>query len=411
MTVDSSKTWGEKTFCHDFLANTFHDEVPMCGGKEVSSTDQVKCSGTVHTKHMAMCSYEYLALRPKQTLSMIPNDVTWHNPPNKSLNLLLGTEMSCSSPSAFPLLKKTDKDDFQYVVTHHLLASERLSPSVCDAWINKTVFFHVSNSLHIYFRFNDLYSVHKAILDYGGPEGSYQVLRIGNLWRNYMFPEFDKALFPGALTLMDLQERYNGTVCLKKVFLSPRSYQSVPFRCKMASSLKQKCFACKAGTGSPFYSFRARVLKACNITVVCKNTSRLTIVSRKAYKRWSKDNAKDFGRILENEKEMITQIRKTFPNVTVRVVHLEDLGICDQVKSAVEADVMMGVHGAGLVHFWWLRDEATGLELEPSFEITNPSFRMLTSLAGRKYQSVRISGRKSVVVKIDSVIKKLKKLL
>ena len=62
----STATWKKKTFCHDFLVNTFHDEVPMCGGKEVSQTDQVKCSGTVYTNNMAMCSYEYLALRPSK---------------------------------------------------------------------------------------------------------------------------------------------------------------------------------------------------------------------------------------------------------------------------------------------------------------------------------------------------------
>jgi hypothetical protein len=356
---------------------------------------------------MAMCSYENLALRPKQALGIIPDDATWHKPPDRTLNLLHSTGVSCSSSSAAPILKKSD---FQHLLTEHLLASEKLAPSICDVWINKTVFFHVSNALHIYFRFNDLYSVHKSILDYGGPEGSYQVLRIGNLGQNYRFPDFDRALFPGALTLKDLQEQYNGTVCFRKVFLSPTSYESIPFRCKMSGYMRHQCFACsgKDLTGSPFYSFRTRVLKACNITTVCKNTSRLTIVSRKAYKRWSTDEAKKFQRILQNEKEMVNQIRKAFPEVTVRVVHLEDLGICDQVRSAVEADVMMGVHGAGLVHFWWLRDEATGLELEPLFEKGNPTFRMLSTLAGRKYQSESIGGHNSVTVNINSVIGKLK---
>ena len=409
---NSAATW-KKTFCDDFLVNTFHDEVPVCGRKDVSPSDQVKCYGSVHSKHMAMCSFENLALRPKQALNMIPNDVTWHKPPDKTINLLHSTGHSCSSSGADQLLRKTEKGDFQYSLTHHLLVSEKLSPSVCEVWINKTVIFHVSNALHIYFRFMDLYSVHKTLLDYGGPDGSHQVLRIGSLGGNYRFPEFDKSLFPGALTLRDLEERYNGTICFRKVILSPRSYQSIPFRCKMSSSLRQQCFSCNGRglSGSPFQSFRARVLKTCNITTVCKNTSRLTVISRKAYKRWSTDDAKNFKRVLQNEEEMIAQIRKAFPNVVVRVVHLEDLNMCEQVRSAVEADVMVGVHGAGLVHFWWLREEATGLELEPSFESGNPSFRMLTTLAGRKYERERITGHHNlVIVNISSLIRKLKLL-
>ena len=407
---NSAATWEKKTFCGDFLVDTFHDEVPVCGGKDASPSDQVKCYGSVHSKHMAMCSFEQLALRPKQALNMIPNAVTWHKPPDKTINLLHSTGHSCSSSGADQLLRKTDRDDFQYLLTHHLLVSEKLSPSICEFWINKTVIFHVSNALHIYFRFMDLYSVHKTLLDYGGPDGSHQVLRIGSLGENYRFPEFDKSLFPGALTLRDLKERYNGTICFRKVILSPRSYQSIPFRCKMSSLLRQQCFSCNGRglSGSPFQSFRARVLKACNITTACKNSSHLTIVSRKAYKRWSTDDAKNFQRVLQNEKEMIAQVRKAFPSVVVRVVHLEDLNMCEQVRSAVEADVMMGVHGAGLVHFWWLREDATGLELEPSFESGNPSFRMLTTLAGRNYERETIAGYKSVTVNIDSLVKKLK---
>ena len=408
-------TWKEKTFCHDFLVNTFHDSIPVCGS-EVKREDQVKCRGTVYSNIMSMCSCQNLAVNPQEMRTVIPSDLSWSSPKKNTINLVDSTNVDCKSPSSKRLEAKTEKNDYQLKLTQHLLNSEKVSPRVCDVWMNKTAFFHVSNKPHIYFRFLDLYNVHKALLDYTATEDNHQVVRIGNLSPDYRFPEFDKALFPGAISLDDLL-RYN-TVCFREVIFVPRSYQSVPFRCKMAQTLKKRCMECngKGLTGSPFYSFRSRVLKACKISEDQQhhqsNRSHLMIISRKPYQRWTNDRSYNFQRVLKNEDEMVASIRKAFPRVEVKVLHMESLNICEQVRYAVEADVLLGVHGAGLVHFWWLEDMAEGLELEPSFEYGNPSFRMLTKLAGRGYVSERISGSsKSVTVNINHLIQTLRRYL
>ena len=406
---NDGSTWPKREFCHDFLINTFHDKLPVCGG-EVKETDQVKCSGSVYSSHMAQCSYENLAINPGRMKKVIPNDVTWKSPQERTINLLQSPDVSCESPSIAPLSKKDDKDDFQVKLTDHLFSAEKLSPSVCDKWINKTTFFHVSNALHIYFRFMDLYSVHKSLFDYGVNETNHQVIRIGNMGPNYRFPSFDKALFPGALTLDDLPA--DSTVCFKKVVFSPRSYQSIPFRCKMNPLIRNRCFKCngKGLTGSPLYSFRSRVLRACNITTTCNQNSHLVIVSRKPYKRWTSDDPKKFQRILKNEDQMVDTIKEAFPSAVVRVAHMEDMDVCEQVQLGVEADVMLGVHGAGLVHFWWLRDEATAIELEPPTQSGNPSFKMLTTLSGRNYDMERVPGSNSgVTVNPDHLLQTIKK--
>ena len=407
--------WREKTFCQDFLVRTFHEEIPMCGGTETADRYQVKCYGSVYAK-MATCVYESLSVRPQLARNIATSDTKWNQPENMSINLLSDPSIACEFPSTEGLQARTNAGDFETKLAQYLLESEKAPPSVCVVWVNKTTFLHISNAFHIYFRFLDLYNVHKAIIDYSDVDEGYQVVRIGNLMSGYLFPEFDKALFPGALTLDDLQK--NGTVCFKKAVLVPASYQSSPFRCKMNRMLRSQCFECNGRglTDSPFYSFRRRVLQACNITETdyCsrKHITRLTVVSRKPYKRWPTDDQKKFQRVLRNEDDMIAQIRQAFPNATVRVVHLEDLNMCEQVRSAVEADVMMGVHGAGLVHFWWLREDATGLELEPSFESGNPSFRMLTTLAGRNYVSEMVGGiSSSVSVNIRQLIEKLRQII
>lgn len=380
----------------------------MCGS-EVAQTDQVKCSGSVYANHMAVCSYENLAMRPEQMMGVIPNDFTWKKPASRTINLLQSREFSCPSASTNQLRKKADRDDFQVALTQHLLDSEKLSPSLCDTWINKTTLFQVSNALHIYFRFLDSYNVYKTLLDH--KDKDLQVLRIGNMGK-YLFPDFDKALFPGALTLDDLKD--NGTVCFRKVIFVPRSYQSVLFRCKMDALLKKRCYECN-GRGlkeSPLNTFRTQVLKACNITDPVGKTRHLVIVSRKPYKRWSTDNLKKFQRVLQNEGEMVSRIEAAFPELNVTVIHMEDLDVCEQVRYAVESDVMVGVHGAGLVHFWWLRDNATALELEPASQKPNPSFKMLTTLTGKNYISERITGSStSVRVNTNSLLSKLRQIL
>ena len=407
---DLRHSWKKGGFCHSFIVDTFNGVIPMCGA-EMRNEDQVICYGNTYSNAMALCSFQNLSLRPQQMKTVLPNDINWEEPINKTINLLQSNQVDCKSPTSELLFVKAQEKDYEVKLTHHLISSEKLLPQVCDTWINKTAFFHISNSHHIYFRFLDLYNVHKTLLDYGSADGDSLVIRIGNFEPEYMFPDFDKVLFPGALTLEDLEN--NGTVCFKRVFLVPRSYQAIPFRCKMNPLLSSHCFECSGvGINSPLQTFRNRVLKACRITDSKTDHFNILVVSRTPYERWSGDQSTNFHRVLVNENEMVIKIRESFPKVNVKVMHLEKLDICEQVKHAVEADVMLGVHGAGLVHFWWLRDDAVALELEPTFERSNPSFRMLTTLTGKNYTSEIISGNSSLVtVDIDQLMGKLKSLM
>ena len=225
--TDASKTWKRGTFCYDFLIDTFNESLPICDSSVVTVSDQVKCYGNKLTRHMALCSFHNIALMPRGMKAAIPDDVKWYKPQNRAINFLQGTESSCNSLSIDSLKQKTDPRDFQIRLVEQLSEASRLPVSVCDIWINKTTIFHISNALHIYFRFLNLYSVHKALLDYKVEhEGEYVVMQIGNLGEHYRFPDFDRALFPGALTLNDFPD--NVTVCFKQAVLAPRSYQSCP---------------------------------------------------------------------------------------------------------------------------------------------------------------------------------------
>ena len=85
---------------------------------------------------------------------------------------------------------------------------------------------------------------------------------------------------------------------------------------------------------------------------------------------------------------------------------MEDLGICSQVELAHSADVLIGVHGAGLVHLWWLRNESLIYEVEPLSQILNPTFSMLAELSGHRYMKQTIFTFKK---KLNVDIEKIKK--
>ena len=66
--------------------------------------------------------------------------------------------------------------------------------------------------------------------------------------------------------------------------------------------------------------------------------------------------------------------------------------MCEQIQLAHTADDLVGVHGAGLVHLWWLQDHALMFEIVPRTQLGNPTFKMLSTLTGRRYYEYRIEG-------------------
>ena len=84
--------------------------------------------------------------------------------------------------------------------TKHVISTPRIEESQCTKWIEKPAFLHVSNAVHIYFKFLNLYNIHKAIHDEGLSDGDYFVVRLGNLENdklNYTHAEFEERLFQG----------------------------------------------------------------------------------------------------------------------------------------------------------------------------------------------------------------------
>ena len=402
---DDSKSWDKSTFCHNFLIDTFPNPVGVCSSS-TDSSDSIACYGNDHDPaHMATCTLRNLAVQPQLLYKSIEGKF------NKEGTMYLISDQGtmCAKPTIEFFSKKVERDSFQLKILNKIMTSDTKPVSACDVWINKTAIFFINEKYHIYFRLIEYYTVHKALWDLQVNEGDYVVIRISTN-EGMRYPEFDDALFPGAINLKHLPQ--NATVCFKKVVTVPRCFSSIPFRTKMNGRIRNKCFECrgKGLTGTPFYSFRQRAIKACNLTDDKPRNpdGTIVVISRKPYERYPSDKSQRFERVLTNEDNLVSGLKKAFPSAQVSVIHLEDLPICEQIRYAHSADVMLGVHGAGLVHFWWLKDNALAYELEPGFEVGNPTFKMLTTLTGRQYRSIRINGNhKQVTVDVGRVVKEI----
>ena len=386
------RTWKPGTFCREFLGDTFRDSIPACGDKAQSS-DSIKCFGNSHSRHMARCELENVAVKPsKLSQALFDADYIHFSGKEDSLQILNDKGTSCPKPDAHRVASFMEDGDYIRLTISTVVKGKQLPSSVCEKTIDKTAFFFTAHPFHIYFRFLDYYNLHKALSDHNLSEEEYDIVRVSTGTSAYHYQELEKALFPNVMHISDLP---NVVTCYKRVVLVPKSYASPLFQCKMHWSLKEKCMTCdgKGMSDSDLQTFRKRVVNACSLDDHRHhNDSRLVLISRRPYKRSPKDELRKFERVLSNEGDLVKGIKTAFPSTNVTAVHLEDLPVCDQVFYANQADVLLAVHGAGLVHLWWLRDDAVAVEMEPHYEAGNPSFKVLSRVTGRKYHSHFIGG-------------------
>lgn len=317
------------------------------------------------------------------------------------------TDKMCS---LFSLARTMEGGDYVKWFVDDLISNPSTPRTECTQWINDTVFVFSSSAYHIYFRFLAYYSIHKSLLDHHVEPGKYRIFRLSGGYK-YMFPDYERALFPGLQPITDLTD---SNFCFKKVVLVPKCYATILFQCKMQAEIRQRCLDCN-GRGLPgtsLQSFRTRVLAACGIDEAKSDkphSKLITVILRKPYTRWEGDHPSNFERVLTNSKELLDGLQKYFPNAVIKALHMEELTICEQIAYTHDAEVLIGVHGAGLVHLWWLREDALMMELEPYFEVGNPTFKTLAKLTGRRYVSLPISGTSfGVSVNVGKVVEYIK---
>ena len=427
-------SWYSGTFCHDFISSTFQNTVSLCRASTTTPTSISSISsgrlpqeaGSCHTSRFnngaGMCILNGVLVHyPKMLVKLLSvsadrGDVL-SSAEKSSVALLTNCCRACKSdaPGLNGWLRQPPQDSYMANVIKQLMQNPLQNDSQCEKWIEEDTYFFMAAGGHVYFRFLAYYNLHKAILDVsrhhaGGGAHKPRIVRIAEGRSRYRFPGLDSLLFPGGV-VQAMEDLGTETTCFRRVILVPASYSSSIFQCKMSQHLLHRCLRCN-GTARPNTSlstFRRRVLRACHLESLEPNSNFLiTIVSRTPYKRFPKDKLQRFQRILKNEKSLVLKIKAKFKFASVQTVRLENLSICEQVRVARSSDVYMGVHGAGLVHLWWLRDGALAYELEPHFERSNPTFQLLAQLAGIRYMKSLTGGDERLVhARVNDVLQDL----
>lgn len=113
---------------------------------------------------------------------------------------------------------------------------------------------------------------------------------------------------------------------------------------------------------------------------------------------WENFGPRNLGRMVRNDDEVSRALKtlesESFPNgarVRIQTVDFNILTFKEQITVDLQTDIMVGPHGAGLMHNIFMRDRASLIELFVDGSSANRHFHNLAGWYGRKYDGVSIS--------------------
>lgn len=110
---------------------------------------------------------------------------------------------------------------------------------------------------------------------------------------------------------------------------------------------------------------------------------------------------KNVGRVFANEQHLIDVLRSG-NGMRFEVVDLGALSFDEQLRKIRASNVLVGAHGAGLMHVLFLADEAVLLEIHPSYRIDR-HFRLAARMAGKIYMPMRSTAPVSCTGTSDAI--------
>lgn len=139
-----------------------------------------------------------------------------------------------------------------------------------------------------------------------------------------------------------------------------------------------------------FHEYRKLILTAFNLWKVPPPEIPFVLLSVR-----HRTPLKNVGRILANEKDVLGVLREG-NMIRLKVVDSAALSFEEQLRSARTSNVIIGVHGAGLMHILFAAEEAVLLEIHPSYR-QDRHFRHAARMAGKIYLPMRSTQRETCV--------------
>ncbi|EPS39615.1 hypothetical protein H072_6601 [Dactylellina haptotyla CBS 200.50] len=96
-------------------------------------------------------------------------------------------------------------------------------------------------------------------------------------------------------------------------------------------------------------------------------------------------------RKIQNMAEVTDLIRKSYPNITLTVVDMNLTAWRDQLDIITHTDILVGVHGAGHAHSFFLPPQSAVIELLPGHSFNRRNYRNLAKMRGMRYFSGHIT--------------------
>ena len=419
--MDEGQSWKDP-FCDEFLSNKFSVKMTPCD----SGSNRVLCFGSPFDDKMGSCFISKLVMDPKKFHHVMQTNRDSVEQSNSLwLNRNSAVVNPCPGPEFSPLEKYMVGGDYVKRLAKTSILS--VPKGKCERWINGTTFIFMGFDTHIYFKYLSWFSLHNGIINFESNSGKKPslIIRLPQTKGEFTHSLYEQKLFQETklMSLYDFSQENTGITCFENVIITPWAYSTSAFRCKMAdaiSRLRNRCYNCNSRglPGTRYLSFRRRALAACSLEDEPQNEKKqgndpqkIVLEIRKPYLRHSEDSLSHFHRTLLDPKSLLNGLREEFPNSTVEPMIAEEMSLCDQIRLVHRADVLIGVHGAGLVHLWWLKDHALLFELVPRSQMANPSFKMLSALTGRRYYEYNRlqGGEMEVIVDVKDVIKELRR--
>ena len=157
------------------------------------------------------------------------------------------------------------------------------------------------------------------------------------------------------------QQRQNSQLCFERAMLVPPGYISLlwPEEPPMGGMYDSR-------PNEMMNDFVDFVLHQLNLTHVRKIPGHVVLIDRKPYIAHARSQSVD-DRIIHNLPEVADALLQNIPNVTsVRIVQLHDMTFLEQVEAVREAEVLVGVHGAGLTHLVFMDRASHVVEFQMS---------------------------------------------
>eukprot|EP01032_Pedospumella_encystans_P018298 gene18298-20835_t len=319
----------------------------------------------------------------------ISGEIVTHGKPSKGTEYLRFTPGSLQSTC-----KTTPKYQSRLFMAHHAMQMRGFEPGTsslqADTVVPTTTYLlardeDCENSFHSTADFMNMLLVYRML---GLDEKEVQVMLFDRFSNGPYLELIQKAFSPQHPVLRHTY--YKGKVLFKRLvfhlespagLIFPKVSRPDPLRCHHTSL---------------FEAYRRHVLQAFNLLDVAPPPIPSVTLSLR-----HRSKEKNVGRVMGNEDEVVSVLKKG-NLLDLRVVDTAKMSYSEQLKLIRNTNVLIGIHGAGLMFIMFAADEAVLVEIHPSYR-QDRHFRHAARMTGKIYMPIRSTRRETCVGSSDTV--------